>query len=229
MRYKRITGLCLALLLMVAPVHAAAADETEPIPQPLTAQQVYEGAQAAVFYIRVLKPDGSLKTTGTGFLITEDGYALTASHVLKDAASVSVIPADGVELENIEIVAIDSGTDVALLKLPACEDGWPTIPVAERESTYGEPLYSIGYPLKTVKLFTSGIAACPVGSINGTDRLLFTTPLSSGMSGGPVLNEYGEAAGINSGTLRTMNGISTSPTNGQIQALLTTAFEEVTR
>jgi S1-C subfamily serine protease len=50
--------------------------------------------------------------------------------------------------------------------------------------------------------------------------MLMTVPLSNGMSGGPIIDENGYAVGISSGTLRTMSGISFSPTTEQIRSIM---------
>jgi S1-C subfamily serine protease len=224
-KMSRVLPVFVLVLSLVCLVGSAGA-ENGSAADACAGEQIYERAHEAVFYVTALKEDGSLKTSGTGFFISADGYALTATHVIRGAASVNAELESGLAFRDVEIVLCDITTDVAVLKLPEAEDGYPYIPLADASPEYGAKLYAIGHPLKTTKIITDGIVSSPVAVINGNDRLLMTVSLANGMSGGPILDGHGRAAGISSGTLKTMSGISTSPTTAQIAEALETVFME---
>ncbi|MNP47126.1 hypothetical protein D3C76_1411670 [compost metagenome] len=61
--------------------------------------------------------------------------------------------------------------------------------------------------MKGTKIITEGIVNAPQAAINGRNRVLLSAEVVNGMSGGPLMDEHGYAAGILSGSLRTMSGI----------------------
>jgi S1-C subfamily serine protease len=183
-------------------------------------EEIYNRSHQAVFYLRGLNEDASLRAAGTGFVITTDGYALTAAHVIKEAFMLNAEFENGSTYENIKVIYVDTKTDVAVLKLPNNKESYPFISFAETPPQYGSVLYAIGYPLKTIKLMVNGIVASPNAKVNEKTQMLMTVPLSNGMSGGPIIDENGYAVGISSGTLRTMSGISFSPTTEQIRSIM---------
>lgn len=182
------------------------------------AKSLYIRADEAVFYVRALNEYGQLKSTGTGFLASPEGLAFTATHVVSGAANVQVILQSGETLDAVPVLTAEGATDVAMLRLPSRAEPYPYLRVEEGAPLRGENAYAIGYPLKTVKLIHDGIVSAPDAPINGTPRLLFSAELASGMSGGPIVSGYGTVIGIASATVRTMNGVSSSPTTAQIWA-----------
>ena len=181
-------------------------------------EEIYADCAEAVFYVRALTDAGNLKTAGSGFAVSADGLALTASHVIRNATSVNVVLPSGEELVNVQVLERDDLTDVAVLRLPARKTAYPFLTLETGAKNSGEAVYAIGYPLKTVKLIHDGIISAPLATINGIDRLLISTELASGMSGGPVICRHGGVIGLASATVRTMNGVSASPTTAQLIA-----------
>ena len=181
----------------------------------LNGQTVYKRGEAAIFYVRALDEAGELKASGSGFCVNESGLALTAAHVIKGANAVHAVLPDGREL-TAGVVSRDDKTDIAVLRLPAQDTAYAYLTLETKTPESGERVYAIGYPLKTTKIVSDGVVSAPNADINGTQRLLISAELASGMSGGPVLCEHGYVVGLNAATLRTMNGVSTSPTTMQL-------------
>ncbi len=202
--------LWLTLVVMLAPP-AFSGERTA-----YDAKGVYIRAEDAVFYVRTLNENGQLKSTATGFLVSPEGLAFTATHVVSGAARVQVLLPAGEEYDDVPVLMSSAATDIAMLRLPAREEPYPYLPVEEGLSLRGESAYAVGYALKAVKLMHDGIVSAPEAPINGTPRLLFTADLASGMSGGPIVSGYGTVIGIASATVRTMNGVSASPTTSQM-------------
>ena len=187
----------------------------------LDGEEVYISSADAVFYVRTLTESGALKTTGSGFAITKDGIALTAAHVVKGAANIHIVLPTGEELDGVTILDDDPFADIAVLRLPIRDNDYNFLEIDTEIPQSGQKAYAVGYPLKTTKIMTDGIVSSPKSLINGTERMLVSTDLANGMSGGPIINQYGEVIGLASATLRTMNGISTSPTTVQLIDLTT--------
>jgi len=178
---------------------------------------VYKNSTKAVMYVRALNENGELRSSGSGFCVDKDGTFVTASHVVRGANSVNVVTDDGDEIKNISIESQNDITDVTIMKLPKKSSGYKYIELSSVEANPGGKVYAIGYPLKNAKIISDGIVANTETMINGISRTLVTSDFANGMSGGPVISESGKVIGLCSATLRTMNGVSTTPTLAQIK------------
>lgn len=158
------------------------------------------------------------KATGTGFIITEDGYIVTNAHVIYDetdynageAIEVSVLFSDESE-HKAKIVAYDKETDIAILKVNE-KNLTPAVLGDSDELRVGELVIAVGNPLG-FDLFgsvTSGIVSALNReiSINLKSMTLIQTDaaINSGNSGGPLLNSCGQVIGINSAKMSSSYG-----------------------
>ncbi len=147
--------------------------------------------------------------TGTGIIMTSDGYIITNAHVINDteygyglANSVSILLSDKTEYE-ATIKGYDADTDIAVLKVDAT--GLTAAEFGDSdEMQVGELVVAIGNPLG-FELF--GSVTCGIVSalnreitINDKNMSLIQTDaaINSGNSGGPLVNSYGQVIGINS-------------------------------
>jgi len=169
-----------------------------------TAEQIYQSDADSVFYLRVYKEDGTLKTVGTGFLI-QGGKALTAYHVIADGASYEAVFDDGKTVRGLTVTAADQELDAAVLSIRA--GGRKGLELSSGEARHGQRAFAMGYPLKGTKIITEGIVNAPAAKVNGVNRLLTSAQVASGMSGGPLFDQYGRVAGLISGSFRTMDNI----------------------
>lgn len=145
--------------------------------------------------------------TGTGIVMSEDGYILTNAHIITDdnygvSSRVTILMADETEYE-ATIVGYDRQTDLAVLKADA-EGLTPAEFGSSRELKVGDPAFAIGNPLG-FELFGTLTAGYISGlereiSVNDTTMKLVQTDaaINSGNSGGPLINEAGQVVGINS-------------------------------
>ena len=141
-------------------------------------------------------------STGSGFIISEDGYLLTNNHVVEDADTVMVSLGDRREYK-AEIIGTDQRSDVALLKIDA-----KNLPILEigksKRLKVGEWVVAIGSPFQLRFSVTSGIVSAKGRSIpNGSDStyvpfIQTDVAINPGNSGGPLFNLDGEVVGINS-------------------------------
>ena len=142
--------------------------------------------------------------TGSGFIISADGYVITNNHVIETALAekleVKVMLYSGEEY-TAEIIGGDSRSDVALLKIPGRD--LPTVTLGTFEGTrVGEAIYAIGNPLGELTYsITSGIVSALDRSItiaNNTaiDMFQIDAAINNGNSGGPIINRFGQVIGI---------------------------------
>lgn len=140
-------------------------------------------------------------STGSGFILTDDGYVVTNYHVIEGATSVKVLMGD--EEYKAEVVGYDSVNDVAVLKIDA--KGLPAVTLGSSDNlSIGDMVVAIGNPLGSLT------ATLTVGYVSGKDRQVSTdsqtvinmiqtdAAINSGNSGGPLFNMYGEVVGITS-------------------------------
>ena len=138
-------------------------------------------------------------STGSGFILTDDGYVVTNHHVIDGATSVTVVLSTEEEYE-AEIVGFDSVNDVAVLKIEA--EGLPAVTLGSSdELVVGNYVAAIGNPLGALT------ATMTYGIVSGINREVSTdnsiinmiqtdAAINSGNSGGPLFNMYGEVVGI---------------------------------
>ncbi|MBR1764929.1 MAG: trypsin-like peptidase domain-containing protein [Ruminococcus sp.] len=158
--------------------------------------------------------------TGTGIIMSSDGYIITNAHVVEGATSISVLlPSsyadDSSTTEDLTIEATlvgkDTQTDIAVLKiektgLTAAEFGKSSdIQVGEVAIVIGNPL---GFEL--ANSVTAGIISAVDRSITVDDRTMNTiqtdASINSGNSGGPLINAYGQVIGITSAKVTSTYG-----------------------
>jgi serine protease Do len=153
-----------------------------------------------------MAPRGRPRTTGSGFLVTPDGYILTNNHVVANAQKV-VVGLNDRRIIPARIIGNDPSTDVALIKI----DGgtFPVIPLGDDESVQvGDQVLAVGNPLGLNFTVTSGIISAKgrSGSLAGlfessyavVDFLQTDAAVNPGNSGGPLVDMHGQAIGINS-------------------------------
>ena len=141
-------------------------------------------------------------STGSGFIISEDGYLLTNNHVVEDADEITVSLGDRREYI-AEVIGADERSDVALLKIEA--NDLPVLEIGESKNLkVGEWVVAIGSPFQLRFSVTSGIVSAKGRSIpNGSDStyvpfIQTDVAINPGNSGGPLFDLEGKVVGINS-------------------------------
>ena len=138
-------------------------------------------------------------SSGSGFVITQDGYIVTNHHVISGASSVTVTMYDGTEYP-ATVVGSDSDYDVAVLKIDAT-GLQPVTLGSSKDVNVGDTVLAIGNPLGELTFSMSqGIVSCCDRAINvdGTpfNMIQVDASINPGNSGGPLMNLYGEVVGI---------------------------------
>lgn len=140
-----------------------------------------------------------LRSLGSGFIVSTDGYVLTNAHVVTDAAEVVVQLIDKRELR-ATVVGVDLWSDIALIKVDAKD--LPHLAIGDSQALeVGDWVLAIGAPFGFVNSVTQGIVAAKGRTVPGGRYLPFIqtdVPINPGHSGGPLLNLRGEVVGMNS-------------------------------
>jgi Do/DeqQ family serine protease len=141
-------------------------------------------------------------------IVAEDGYILTASHLVAGANEVEVTLPDGRDF-NAKVVGLDAKSDIAVIKIDT--HNLPTVPLADsRKVQVGDLVLAIGHPFGVGQTVTHGIvSATDRGGMGIEDYESFIqtdAPINPGNSGGALVDITGQLIGINTAILSSSGG-----------------------
>src|SRR5262249_39763948 len=174
---------------------------------------VAEKLGPAVVNLRAVAAEGSRGPagSGSGFLITPDGFLLTNHHVVRGSSRVRVRLGDGREVSG-RVIGADPWTDVAVVQADA--SGLPHAQLGESAGLrVGQLVVAIGSPFGFDSTVTAGVISAlgrTLRSITGhlVDNVIQTdAALNPGNSGGPLLDSRGRVIGINTAIIQSAQGI----------------------
>ena len=160
-----------------------------------TPAQIYEMIASSTVRIEGLDKNGKMHNVGSGFFISAEGEIVTNYHVIAGAYQLKVKLYGGEEYMVVAVRGYSIKDDLAVLKVDI--EGNSYLKLSTSEVKTGDPVYALGSPLGVDCVFTSGIVSNPSKAVNGVNMVVFTAPISSGNSGGPLVNTRGEVVGIN--------------------------------
>ncbi len=138
------------------------------------------------------------EATGSGVIISSDGYIVTNNHVVEGADELTVTLNDNREY-SARIVGLDKSTDLALIKVDA--KNLPALPIGNSDNLkVGEWVIAVGNPYNLSSTVTAGIVSAKSRGIgaNGVESFIQTdAAINPGNSGGALVNTRGELVGIN--------------------------------
>lgn len=133
-------------------------------------------------------------STGTGFFIDDDGTFVTCFHVIDGANEIRAGMHDGGSYAVEKIVDFSELYDIAVLK--ANITNTPYLDLNKNEVVQGETVYALGASNGLEGTFTNGVISAISRKIGAIDCVQTNAAISSGNSGGPLLNEYGDVIAI---------------------------------
>ncbi|NOX71258.1 MAG: trypsin-like serine protease [Candidatus Micrarchaeota archaeon] len=152
----------------------------------------------------------STESTGSGFIMTENGYIVTNNHVINDADGIIVVLPDGKEYK-AKLVGADTFNDIAVLKI-STNQLKPVVLGDSDTVRQGELVFAMGSPYHLQNTVTFGIVSGTGRTIkleNGfeIDNIIQTdAAINPGNSGGPLINSRGEVIGVNSAIISQSGG-----------------------
>jgi S1-C subfamily serine protease len=163
----------------------------------LTAEELYKSVLPSIMTVLVDKSSGP--TEGTAFLISKEGLALTAWHLVKDGRRAVAKFSDGEEFEVSGLVDKDERRDLALIRVKVF--GRPPLVLEGTEPAVGSKAYIVGAP-KGLEFSISDGLISQIHTMDGVKQFQFTCPASPGNSGGPLINEKAQVIGVVAWQLR---------------------------
>jgi Do/DeqQ family serine protease len=137
--------------------------------------------------------------TGSGVIISEDGYIVTNNHVIKDASEIE-ITLNNKKTYPAKLIGTDSKMDIALLKITADEKLPYTVFANSDNTKVGEWVLAVGNPYNLTSTVTAGIVSAKARNLDarGIQSFIQTdAAVNPGNSGGALVNARGELIGIN--------------------------------
>ena len=149
--------------------------------------------------------------SGSGFLISGDGFIVTNHHVIENAKEIKVSFSDG-KIAFAELKGADPSTDIAVLKI--YEAGFKALSFADSDALKpGQIAIAIGNPLGLQHTVTAGVVSAlgrTLRANNGRlidDVIQTDAALNPGNSGGPLVNSSGQVIGVNTATIASAQGL----------------------
>lgn len=158
--------------------------------------------------------------TGSGFVLSSDGYVMTCAHVVEGATKIEVV-ISGQSYPG-QVVVFDKALDLAVVRLVAAN--LPVLPLADSDKVeVAQEVRTVGFPLSTVlgdsvKVTRGAIA----GRVEGRKVFQIDGSINPGNSGGPVVNEMGQLVGVASSKLASedIDGVGFAVPSNAVQTLL---------
>ena len=170
--------------------------------------RVVEAASPAVIGLAAHEGRGG---SGSGFLVTPDGYGLTNSHVVANRDRLTATTDDGDRLD-VEVVGDDPATDLALIRLAARD--LPCAPLGDSDALrVGQLLIAFGSPFGFQSTVSTGVVSAMHRTMRGEGGRLIeniiqhSAPLNPGNSGGPLVDSRGHVVGVNTAIIAMAQGL----------------------
>ena len=160
--------------------------------------QAMEQTARSVVKLEVFNDKDERISTGSGFAAFDPAVLVTACHVIVNMEYMIATRDDGTSFRIERAYDADEAADVALCELPE-EAGLTALTCTGNKLLRGEKTAAIGSQFGLVNLVTLG-NFCGYWETKEVTWILFTSPVSGGSSGGPLLNDRGEVVGVITGT-----------------------------
>jgi len=165
---------------------------TPSIPRVLSSQEIYQRESAGIFLIETYDDEGRKRGTGSGFVVSLDGTAITNYHVIRGASRAAVRFSDGTVGSVDGVASYDKNRDLSVIQVTPPPQ--TVLEIGDSASVQvGDKVVAIGSPLGLENTMSEGIV-----SALRDGMIQISAPISPGSSGGAVLDEHGKAVGVSS-------------------------------
>ena len=170
----------------------------------MAGEDIYKKVNPSVVSVISTTAEGT--GSGSGVIMSKDGYIITNNHVVDGAQSVSVQLSDGTSLD-AKIIGTDEQTDLAVIKVTPTSDLTAAEFGDSDELEPGEYAYAIGSPggVQFANTITGGRISAINRDLTVNDRVMTLiqtdASINNGNSGGALINKYGQVVGITSAKL----------------------------
>ncbi len=159
----------------------------------------------------VISVSGEGRGSGSGFIVSAGGLAITNSHVVQGRKRFVAETHDGDKID-AKLVGDDPATDLALLQLSSRE--LPSISLGDSQAArVGQLVIALGSPMGLHSTVTTGVISAAGRSLRGNDGRLIenvlqhTAPINPGNSGGPLVDSRGRVLGVNTAIIALAQGL----------------------
>lgn len=188
----------------------------------LSATEIFKYINPGTVEINTYRLNGYAWATGSGFFISEDGRVITNYHVIENARKIVVKTSDEKEYNVTRVISYDKEKDIAILQAEIGGDIVSCLDISEELPQTGDAVYALGSSLGLTGTFSSGIVSTvnrELSDAPGVKYIQTTAPISSGNSGGPLVNEAGLVIGINTASYSGGQNLNLAVEISQINSL----------
>ena len=193
----RKKGLFIALILIVVAIIVAVSTFVinHSFNKKLSAEEIFD--LIAPCTVEINAEGDAFSSTGTGSFIDENGTIITNYHVIESCHTINVTNQDGNVHKVVSVLGFDKERDLAIIKIDSQNENFIKLKTDKLKT--GEKIYTLGSSLGLTGTFSEGIISSSSREIEGLEFIQITAPISSGNSGGPLVDEYGNVIGIATG------------------------------
>jgi S1-C subfamily serine protease len=192
---------------------------------PLTTAQIAKKVSPSVVVIAGKTDSGSV--LGSGFIVSKDGKIATNLHVIREMKTATVQLANGEVYDSLSVLATDERRDLAIVWVAGFN--LPVLDLGNSDAlTVGEPIVMVGSPKGLEGTVTAGILSSIRDSGDGYKVLQTDAAMNPGNSGGPFVNNKGQAIGVASFKLRSTEGLNFAIPINYVRGLLKNVQEPIT-
>lgn len=163
--------------------------------QKLTAEEIFD--LIAPSTIEINAEGDTFTSTGTGCFIDGNGTVVTNYHVIESCHTINIKTQDGTIYKVESVLGFDKDRDLVIIKTDCQNES--SVEFKTNKVKTGEKVYTLGSSLGLTGTFSEGIISSASREIEGLEFIQTTAPISSGNSGGPLVDEYGKVIGITTG------------------------------
>lgn len=140
------------------------------------------------------------QSVGTGFYITREGHIATNYHVIEKAKSITIKDNNN-NVYSAAIIATDVANDLAIIKVDNADKNNAYVKISRSDNvSKGQKVFTLGFPNVSLQgtevKYTDGVISSLAGILDQPNSFQISVPVQPGNSGGPLIDEYGNAIGV---------------------------------